>query len=43
VLYLVAEIIDVLKLITREGKVLLLTSLAVDEQSHPLAVLKNCE
>jgi archaellum biogenesis ATPase FlaH len=41
--YLVAEIIDVLKLITREGKVLLLTSLAVDEQSHPLAVLKNCE
>ena len=36
--FLVAEIIDVLKLITREGKVLLLTSLGVDEQSHPLAV-----
>jgi hypothetical protein len=36
--YLVGEIIDVLKLITCEGKVLLLTSLAVDEQSHPLAV-----
>lgn len=36
--FLVGEIIDMLKSITNEGKVLLLTSLAVDEQSHPLAV-----